>query len=550
MDPTSFETHPSRYRHWKLAVSGDTATLVMAVDGDHPHRPGYELKLNSYDLSVDLELADAIQRLRFEHPDVKVVVITAELDRVFCSGANIYMLGSSSHTFKVNFCKFTNETRLYLEDASASSGLASLCACKGTTAGGGYELALACDETMLVDDGNSAVSFPETPLLAVLPGTGGLTRLVDKRKVRRDRADVFCTTAEGIKGKRAKEWGLVDHVVSRSKWDEVVAERARALAAKQTVARGPAVQLSELAPKVTDKAITYRYVELSVDRAERTAALVVKAPDAPPPADLDPSRGSPGAASPDVWSLRAFRELDDALLRLRFDLPDIGVVTVRTTGDRKLVIAHDEALAKATTGFAREVRLLQRRVLKRYDNTARSFYAVADRADSCFAGSLLELALGADRFYMLIDKAEAVAVETSVANHGFLTMSSGLSRLDARFYGEPGRAQKIVARGSEGPIPSEEAESLGIATIAADEIDFEDELRIAVEERASLSPDALTGMEQSLRFVGPETLETKIFGRLSAWQNWIFTRANSTGEHGALTLYGQPERPQFQWKRT
>src|SRR6185436_6230014 len=300
-----------------------------------------------------------------------------ELDRVFCSGANIYMLGSSSHTFKVNFCKFTNETRLYLEDASANSGVASLCACKGTTAGGGYELALACDETMLVDDGNSAVSFPETPLLAVLPGTGGLTRLVDKRKVRRDRADVFCTTAEGIKGKRAKEWGLVDHVVSRSKWDEVVAERARALAAKQTVARGPAVQLSELAPKVTDKAITYRYVELSVDRAERTAALVVKAPDAPP-ADLDPSRGSPGAASPDVWSLRAFRELDDALLRLRFDLPDIGVVTVRTTGDRKLVIAHDEALAKATTGFAREVRLLQRRVLKRYDNTARSFYAVAD----------------------------------------------------------------------------------------------------------------------------------------------------------------------------
>jgi benzoyl-CoA-dihydrodiol lyase len=541
MDPTSFETHPSRYRHWKLAVSGDTATLVMAVDGDHPHRPGYELKLNSYDLSVDLELADAIQRLRFEHPDVKVVVITAELDRVFCSGANIYMLGSSSHTFKVNFCKFTNETRLYLEDASASSGLASLCACKGTTAGGGYELALACDETMLVDDGNSAVSFPETPLLAVLPGTGGLTRLVDKRKVRRDRADVFCTTAEGIKGKRAKDWGLVDHVVSRSKWDEVVAERARALAARQTVARGPAVQLSELAPKVTDRAITYRHVELAIDRAERTAALVVKGPDAPPPADL---------TSADLWSLRAFRELDDALLRLRFDLPDIGVVTVRTTGDRKLVVAHDEALARATTGFAREVRLLQRRVLKRYDNTARSFYAVADRPDSCFAGSLLELALGADRFYMLIDKAEAVAVETSVANHGFLTMSSGLSRLDARFYGEPGRAQKIIARGSEGPIPSEEAESLGIATIAADDIDFEDELRIAVEERASLSPDALTGMEQSLRFVGPETLETKIFGRLSAWQNWIFTRANSTGEHGALTLYGQPERPQFQWKRT
>jgi benzoyl-CoA-dihydrodiol lyase len=306
--------------------------------------------------------------------------------------------------------------------------------------------------------------------------------------------------------------------------------------------------LDELAPRVTDKAIAYRHVELSIDRAARTAALVVKGPDAPPPAELGDPRGGPALA--DTWSLGAFRELDDALLRIRFDLSDIGVITVRTTGDPALVIAHDEALARSTTGFAREVRLLQRRVLKRFDNTARSFYAVADRADSCFAGSLLELALGADRFYMLIDKDEHIAVQTSVANQGFLTMSSGLSRLDARFYGEPGRAQKVLARGSEGPIPSEEAEELGLATIAADDIDFEDELRIAIEERASLSPDALTGMEQSLRFVGPETLETKIFGRLSAWQNWIFTRANSTGEHGALTLYGQPERPQFQWKRT
>jgi benzoyl-CoA-dihydrodiol lyase len=541
MDPTSFETHPSRYRHWRLSFAGDTATLVMAVDADHPHRPGYELKLNSYDLSVDLELADAIQRLRFEHPEVKVLVVTADLDRVFCSGANIYMLGLSSHSFKVSFCKFTNETRLYLEDASASSGLASVCACKGTTAGGGYELALACDETMLVDDGSSAVSFPETPLLAVLPGTGGLTRLVDKRKVRRDRADVFCTTAEGIKGKRAKDWGLVDHVVSRSKWDEMVAARAKALAAAQTVSRGPAIQLSELAPKITGSAISYRYVEVAIDAAERTAALTVKGPAEPPPADL---------TSPELWSLRAFRELDDALLRLRFDLPEIGVITVRTSGDRALVIAHDDALARATSGFAREVRLLQRRVLKRFDNTARSFYAVADAPDSCFCGSLLELALGADRFYMLIDKAGRIGVETSVANHGFLTMSSGLSRLDARFYGEPGKTPKVLARGSDGPIGSEEAEQLGLATIAADEIDFEDELRIAIEERASLSPDALTGMEQSLRFVGPETLETKIFGRLSAWQNWIFTRANSTGERGALTLYGQPERPQFQWKRT
>ncbi|MDX2092658.1 MAG: 2,3-epoxybenzoyl-CoA dihydrolase [Kofleriaceae bacterium] len=540
MDPTQFETHPSKYKHWKLTFDGDVATLKMAVDADYPHKPGYELKLNSYDLSVDIELADAIQRIRFEHPEVKALVITADLDRVFCSGANIYMLGLSTHSFKVNFCKFTNETRLYLEDASAHSGLGTLAACKGTTAGGGYELALACDDIMLVDDGNSAVSFPETPLLAVLPGTGGLTRLVDKRKVRRDRADVFCTTAEGIKGKRAKDWGLVDAVVSRSAWDKTVGERAKALAAKQVVTRGPAVELPALAPKMTDSAYTYRYVELTFDRAARTAALLVKGPEGQPN-DL---------TSPDTWSLRAFRELDDALLRLRFDFPELGMITVRTAGDRALVQAHDDALAKATTGFAREVRLLQRRVLKRYDNTARSLYAVADRADACFAGVLLELALGADRFYMLIDGDEKIAVATSVANQGFHTTATGMSRLEARFYGEPGQVTKVLARGAEGPIPSEEAEKLGIATVAADDIDFEDELRIAIEERASLSPDALTGMEASLRFVGPETLETKIFGRLSAWQNWIFTRANSTGEHGALTLYGQPERPQFQWKRT
>jgi benzoyl-CoA-dihydrodiol lyase len=566
MDPTSFETAPGRYHHWKLAVDGEIATLTMAVDDSHPHRPGYELKLNSYDLAVDIELADAIQRLRFEYPDVRCVVFDAELDRVFCSGANIYMLGKSTHSFKVNFCKFTNETRLYLEDASATSGLASLCACKGTTAGGGYELALACDEIMLVDDGSSAVSFPETPLLAVLPGTGGLTRLVDKRKVRRDRADVFCTTAEGIKGKRAKDWGLVDHLVSRTKWDAAVIERAKALAAKQSVRRGPAVQLPELAPKITHDAIRYRYVDLVFDREHRIGELVVRAPEREAVVDL---------TSPETWSLQAFRELDDALLRLRFDLPEIGVVTVRTVGDPAIVVQHDELLARATTGFAREVRLLQRRVLKRFDNTARSFYAVADRPDSCFAGSLLELALGADRFYMLIDKDAQIGVALSVANTGFMTTATGLSRLEARFYGEPGRVQEVLKRGAEPAradtekhkkflaehpagalarpvvvIPSEQAEQLGLATIAADDIDFEDELRIAIEERASLSPDALTGMEASLRFVGPETLETKIFGRLSAWQNWIFTRANSTGQHGALTLYGQPERPQFQWKRT
>jgi benzoyl-CoA-dihydrodiol lyase len=544
MDPTSFETDPARYHHWKLSTAGEVATLVMSVDDAHPHRPGYELKLNSYDLAVDIELADAIQRVRFEHPEVKALVITADLDRVFCSGANIYMLGLSTHSFKVNFCKFTNETRLYLEEASAESGLRSLAACKGTTAGGGYELALACDEILLVDDGNSAVSFPETPLLAVLPGTGGLTRLVDKRKVRRDRADVFCTVAEGIKGKRAKDWGLVDHVVPRSKWDEQVGARATAIAAAAPgVPRGPAVKLGAITPEITGDRLRYRHVELTIDRAARTAALTIVGPDAPPPADL-------AGAGDALWDLRAFRELDDALLRLRFDYPEVGVVTLRTRGDRAHVLAHDEALHRATSGFAREVRLLQRRVLKRLDNTARSLFAVADAADSCFAGVLLEVALAADRFYMLIDGDEAIAVATSPANAGPHPTATGLTRLGARFYGAPDAAQQILRRGADGPIASEEAEELGLATIAADDIDFADELRIAIEERASLSPDALTGMEASLRFVGPETLETKIFGRLSAWQNWIFTRPNSTGQTGALTLYGRPERPSFHWNRT
>ena len=543
MDPTQFETHPNRYKHWKLTVSGDTATMVMAVDADHPHRPGYELKLNSYDLSVDIELADAVQRLRFEYPEVKVVVFTADLDKVFCSGANIYMLGLSTHSFKVNFCKFTNETRLYLEDASAHSGLKSLAACKGTTAGGGYELALACDEILLVDDGNSAVSFPETPLLAVLPGTGGLTRLVDKRKIRRDRADVFCTVAEGIKGKRAKDWGLVDAVVPRSKWAETVTARAQALAASTAdIPHGPAVTLDALAPELTADRLSYRYVTVTLDRGARTAELVVRGPDGPPPATT-------AAGGADQWSLRAFRELDDALLRLRFDAPEVGVIVIRTAGERARVVAHDEALAKDPSGLAREIRLLQRRVLKRLDNTARSLFAVADRPESCFAGVLLETALAADRLYMLID-GDTVALATSVANAGGNPMGSGLSRLEARFHGTPAHVAEVLARGADGPIGSEDAEALGLATIALDDIDFADELRIALEERASLSPDALTGMEASLRFVGPETLETKIFGRLSAWQNWIFTRANSTGEHGALTLYGRPERPAFQWSRT
>jgi benzoyl-CoA-dihydrodiol lyase len=546
--PVSFSAHPESYRHWRLQVEGELARLTMAVDNRHPLRPGYDLKLNSYDLAVDIELADAVQRLRFEHPEVRAVVITADLDRVFCSGANIYMLGQSTHSFKVNFCKFTNETRLYLEDASNHSGLRFLAACRGTTAGGGYELALACDEIVLVDDGASAVSFPETPLLAVLPGTGGLTRLVDKRKVRRDRADVFCTLAEGIKGKRAVDWGLVDKIAPKSQFDDAVGKRARELAAQvASVPHGPAVKLAPVDPTVDGDHLTWKYVDLTVDKGARTATLTVKAPDAAPPATAE----AMAAQGSDLWALRAFRELDAALLELRFNRPEVGVVLLRTSGNAAHVIAADKAVADhaAGSGFVREVRLLQARVLRRLDNTARSLFAVADQG-SCFAGSLLEMALAADRVYMLEDDDERVAVWTSAANAGGLPMGNGLTRLAVRFYGDARKVQAVLGRGAEGPIPTADANDLGIATIAADEIDFEDELRIAVEERASLSPDALTGMEASLRYPGPETLETKIFGRLSAWQNWIFTRANATGEKGALTLYGQPERPSFHWTRT
>ncbi len=551
MEPVRFETQPSEYRHWRLQIGADDdsiARLIMNVDSDHPLRDGYDLKLNSYDLSVDIELADAVQRIRFEHPAVRTVVVTADLDRVFCSGANIYMLGASSHSFKVNFCKFTNETRLYMEDASAHSGLRFLAACQGSTAGGGYELALACDEIVLIDDGSSSVSFPETPLLAVLPGTGGLTRLVDKRKVRRDRADVFCTLAEGIKGRRAVEWGLVDQVLARSKFEDGVVERARALAADVAdVPRGPAVALTPLAPERDGDRIRYKHVEVAIDRAQRIATLTISAPESAPPATLDAMI----AAGADLWSLRAFRELDDALLNLRFNEPEIGLILLRATGDPAHVIAADQAIADhGDSGFIREVRLFQARVLRRLDNSARSLFAVVDLESTCFAGSLLEVALAADRVYMLEDDDDEVGVYLSPANAGALPMGNGLSRLAVRFYADPSHVGEVLGRMGEGKITTPDADELGLATVAADDIDFEDELRIACEERASLSPDALTGMEASLRYPGPETLETKIFGRLSAWQNWIFTRANATGESGALTLYGRPERPNFHWKRT
>jgi benzoyl-CoA-dihydrodiol lyase len=514
-----------------------------------PLRPGYELKLNSYDLGVDIELADAIQRLRFEHPEVKSVVVTSGQPKIFCAGANIYMLGSSTHAFKVNFCKFTNETRLSLEEACSESGQHYIAALNGVASGGGYELALACQEILLADDGNSAVSFPETPLLAVLPGTGGLTRLVDKRKVRRDLADVFCTLAEGVRGKRAQDWGLVDRSIPKSRFDQVVLERARALADATPTKEGPGVPLPALEVKRWQEGerqgADYRYVSLVVNRATRVAEITVLAPDAPPPATAADLR----KLGADAWALRAFRELDDALLDLRFNHDAIGLVILKTRGDAGLVLQHDEALAKLKDDwFAHEILLHTRRVLRRLDLTARSVFALIEPG-SCFAGSLYELALCADRAYMLDGgDDEAAFIALSPLNFGPFTMFNGLTRLETRFLGKPGYAKELAS--VSGFLSAEEALEKGLVTFTPDAMDWEDEVRLAIEERSSLSPDALTGMEANLRFAGPETPETKIFARLSAWQNWIFQRPNAVGERGALTMYGRPERPEFDWRRT
>jgi benzoyl-CoA-dihydrodiol lyase len=539
--PVRFETDPSRYLHWRLEVEPPIARLVMDIQEDRPLRPGYPLKTNSYDLGVDIELADAVLRLRFEHPEVKALVVTSAKDRIFCSGANIYMLGSSSHSFKVNFCKYTNETRLALEDASSSSGLKSLCAVNGACAGGGYELALACDEILLVDDASSAVSLPEVSLLAVLPGTGGLTRVTDKRKVRRDLADVFASLGEGVKGKRAVEWRLVDETVPLSRFGARVAERASALAASMPDKRGPGVVLPALEGRYTDEGIEHRYVRLSVDADARTAELTVRGPEAGEPTGAASMRERGG----ELWSLRAFRELDDVLLDLRFNRPDVGVVVLKTSGDAARVLAADEALLRNRDDwFVNEVIQHMKRVLKRLDLTARSFIAKVD-GGSCFAGSLMELGLGADRSYMLSTDA-GPTIAFSPLNRGPLPTANGLSRLATRFLAEPAKADVPVGEA----IDAEAALRMGLVTFAPDDIDWDDEVRLAVEERASLSPDALTGMEANLRFAGPETMETKIFGRLSAWQNWIFQRPNAVGERGALTLYGKPERAKFTWSRT
>jgi benzoyl-CoA-dihydrodiol lyase len=537
--PIRFETHASRYVHWRLEIEAPIARLVMDVQEERPLRPGYPLKTNSYDLGVDIELADAIQRLRFEHPEARALVISSAKDRIFCSGANIYMLGSSTHAFKVNFCKYTNETRLALEDASQCSGLKSIAAVNGACAGGGYELALACDEILLVDDSSSAVSLPEVPLLAVLPGTGGLTRVVDKRRVRRDLADVFASLGEGVKGKRAVQWRLVDEAIPLSKFEARVAERARALAQAAPARSGPGVELRPLDARHAEDGIEYRYVSLKLDASSRVAELSVRGPEAgePEAAAEMRRRGS------ELWALRAFRELDDALLELRFNRPEIGVLVLKTRGDVERVLAADAALqANRDDWFVSEVIHHAKRVLKRLDLTARSLIALVD-AGSCFAGSLFELALAADRSYMLsADGGPRIAL--SALNSGPLPMSNGLSRLDTRFLaGAP-----ELAAGAR--YDAEAALDAGLVSFAPDDIDWEDEVRLAVEERASLSPDALTGMEANLRFAGPETLETKIFGRLSAWQNWIFQRPNAVGETGALSLYGKPERPRFNWSRT
>jgi benzoyl-CoA-dihydrodiol lyase len=544
-DPdVSFETSPERYRHWKLTFDGSVATLSMDVQEDAGLSPDYRLKLNSYDLGVDIELADALQRIRFEHPEVGAVVITSLKERVFCAGANIFMLRGSTHSWKVNFCKFTNETRLAIEDASEHSGLKFLAALNGICAGGGYELALACDEIVLVDDGNSAVSLPETPLLGVLPGTGGLTRVVDKRKVRRDLADFFATVAEGIKGKRAVEWRLVDAVHPTSQFKERVAKRARALAdGSDRPADGRGIRLGPLNPRVTDTAVQYSAVMLDFDREKRVATLTIRGPEAD-----EPSRPDAIVAAGDrFWPLRAFRELDDALLRLRLDEPLIGTVVVKSQGAVERVLALDEVLvAHGNHWLVREIVHFIKRTLKRMDLTSRTFFAMIEPG-SCFAGTLFELVLACDRSYMLDDPDRPNEVALSSMNAGPLTMSNRLTRLQSRFLGDPDRVAELLEEREA--FDARAAADAGLVTFAPDELDWDDEVRLAIESRAAFSPDALTGMEANLRFAGPETMETKIFGRLTAWQNWIFQRPNAVGEKGALTAYGSQGRPEFDYRR-
>ena len=542
----NFQTSPDQYKHWKLSVAGSVATLTMDVQEDVTLAEGYKLKLNSYDLGVDIELADAVQRLRFEHPQVKVVVITSLKPRIFCAGANIYMLGTSSHAFKVNFCKFTNETRCAIEDDSHHSGRRYLAALNGTASGGGYELAIACDEIYLVDDGNSAISLPEVPLLGVLPGTGGLTRLVDKRKVRRDRADVFSTLAEGLKGKRAKEWGLIDDYFPTSRFQESIDTRVREIAESNGNKEPSAgIKLNPLQKELKPAGVEYKYVNLVLNREQRYADLTLRGPEADLPATPEDIQ----KLGDSYWPLQAYRELDDALLHLRVNEAEIGLVCVRTQGNIDDVLAVDKTLeANKDHWLLREMLLYMARVLRRFDLTAKSFFAIIEPG-SCFAGNLLELLLASDRSYMLNDtEGPQVSVSVSTLNAGSLPMSNGLTRLQSRFLADPEKVDNVLAH--NGPLAAEEADEAGLITFIPDELDWEDEIRVAIEERTSLSPDALTGMEASLRFAGPETMDTKIYGRLTAWQNWIFQRPNAVGPEGALTNYGKPTQAHFDFKRT
>lgn len=546
-----FQTDPSQYRHWRIDYDGEVAHLFMDVDENGGLFEGYELKLNSYDLGVDIELADVVQRMRFEHPEIKVVVLQSGKDRVFCAGANIRMLGGAAHTHKVNFCKFTNETRNTFEAAGAESGQYYICAVKGACAGGGYELALACDHIILADDSSSSVALPEVPLLAVLPGTGGLTRVTDKRKVRRDHADVFCSIEEGVKGRRAKDWRLVDDVVPNTKFAETVAARAREYAAKSKRPAGAkGIALTPLKRDFSeDGSATYSSVEVEIDREKRIARLTVHGPDAPAPASVEALHAE-GAES---WMLRAARELDDAILHLRNNELEIGVIVFRTQGDPALVAAHEAFLLDNRDDWlANEILLYWKRVLKRVDMTSRSLAALIEPG-SCFAGPLAELAFAADRSYMADgefegDNRPVATLTLTKGNFGPYPMSNDLTRLETRFLGEPASVGAAEERIGEA-LEADAASGLGLVTFAFDDIDWEDEVRIFLEERASFSPDALTGMEANLRFAGPETMETRIFGRLTAWQNWIFQRPNAVGETGALQRYGTGLRGEFDMKR-
>lgn len=541
-----FQTDPSKYKHWRVSFDGPVATLTMDVVEDGGLRPGYKLKLNSYDLGVDIELHDALQRIRFEHPEIRSVVITSAKNRIFCSGANIYMLALSSHAWKVNFCKFTNETRNGIEDSSAHSGLKFLAACNGTTAGGGYELALACDEIVLVDDRSSAVSLPELPLLGVLPGTGGLTRVTDKRKVRRDHADIFCTNPDGVRGQRAKDWGLVDEIAKPQQFAEFVKQRAAKLAEQSDrPANAKGVSLTPLKRTIDDAGLHYEYVDVQFDRSARTAMLVIRAPEVPSALSVEEAH----AAGANWWPLQMARELDDAILSLRTNELELGLWLVKTAGNPDAVVAFDDfLLAHQENWFFREVLGMMRRTFARMDVASRSMFAVVE-AGSCFAGTLLELALAADRSYMRdTQESEPAAVTLSKINFGALPMVNHLSRLAARFYQDESKLAALRDKIGAKLSPRDALEA-GLITAAPDDLDWEDELRQAIESRTAQSPDALTGLEANLRFGGAETLETRIFGRLSAWQNWIFIRPNAVGPNGALKVYGTGAPVKFNWER-